>query len=93
MVGHGQDRTGKLCPETDCHHLVAQLPQSGVAKLEIRAGWPPRDGVVASHVRLIDRHRKENQGRDSDDPKQIARLVPNVKNSSGFYSAVVSAEL
>lgn len=93
MVGHGQDRTGMLCHENGCHHLVAQRPQSGVAKLEIRADWPPRDGVVASHVRQIDRHRMGNQGRDSGDPRQIARLVPNVENSSGFYSAVVSAGL
>lgn len=93
MVGHGQDRTGMLCRETGCHHLVAQRLQSGVARLGIRAGWPPRDGAVASHVPQIDRHRMGNQDRDSGDPRQIARLVPNVENLSEFDSAVVSAEL
>lgn len=91
MVGHGQDRTGMLYRETDCHHLVAQRLQSGVARLEIRAGWPPRDDVVAARVRQIDRHRKGNQDRDSDDPRQIARLVPSVENSSESDSVVVSA--
>lgn len=92
MVGRDQDQTGMLCRGTGCHHLVAQRLQSGVAKPGIHAGWPPRDGAVASHVRRIDRHQRGNQDRDSDDPRRIARLVPNVENSSGFDSAVVSAE-
>jgi hypothetical protein len=91
MVGHDQDRTGMLCRGTDCHHLVAQRLQSGVAKPGIHAGWPPRDDAVASHVRQIDRRRRGNQDRDSDGPRQTARLVPNVENWFESDSAVVSA--
>jgi hypothetical protein len=92
MVGHGQDRTEMRCRGTGCLRLVVRLSQSGVAMLGIRAGLPLRDGVVAAYVQQIDRHQKENRGRDSDDPKQTATHGPSVESLPDFEPGAASVE-